>query len=73
MFSVIFIVIGVLCAAIGAASFAVAREAARAHHGPDVPKVGIARVTLLGIVGAFFIVLGLADPLVRCPPARSVS
>ena len=67
MFSIIFIVIGVLCVAIGVASFAIAREAARTHRGPDMPKVGIARVTLLGIVGAFFIVLGLADPLVQVP------
>jgi len=67
VFSIIFIVIGALCIAIGVASFAIAREAARAHRDPDVAKVGIGRVTLLGIIGGLFIVLGLADPLVQVP------
>ena len=67
MFGVIFIVIGVLFVAIGVASFVLAREAARLHRGPDMPKVGIARVTVLAIIGALFIVLGLANPLVQVP------
>ncbi|HEX7471709.1 MAG TPA: prohibitin family protein [Candidatus Limnocylindrales bacterium] len=67
MFGVIFIAIGVLCVAIGIASFVLAREAARLHRGPEMPRVSIARVTILGIVGAVFIVLGLANPLVQVP------
>jgi regulator of protease activity HflC (stomatin/prohibitin superfamily) len=67
VFSIIFIVIGALFIAIGVASFAIAREAARAHRDPDAAKVGIGRVTLLGVIGALFIVLGVADPLVQVP------
>jgi hypothetical protein len=51
VFSIIFIVIGALCIAIGVASFAIAREAARAHRdlGADTCSDGFAQAVTLAV------------------------
>ncbi|TMD33154.1 MAG: prohibitin family protein [Chloroflexi bacterium] len=67
VFSVIFIALGLVLIGIGVASFVLAREAARAYRGDHPPRVGVGRVAVLGVLGALFIVLGLADPLVQVP------